>query len=74
MIYSQHDLNVQMDHFIGIDVGTGSARVCIIDSKGDIIGLASENIRLWQPEHGYYVRCQKSSPSLSLAHSRCVDC
>lgn len=28
----------------------------MIDGKGDIIGLASENIGLWQPEQGYYVR------------------
>ena len=40
---------------IGIDVGTGSARACIIDGKGDIVGMASENIGLWQPEQGYYV-------------------
>ena len=42
-------------HFIGIDVGTGSARACVINQKGDIVGLASENIGLWQPEQGYYV-------------------
>lgn len=51
----REDLQVQLDHFIGIDVGTGSARACIIDAQGDIVGLASENIGLWQPEHGYYV-------------------
>ncbi|KAJ5464690.1 sugar kinase [Penicillium daleae] len=50
----REDIQVQLDHFIGIDVGTGSARACIIDAKGDIVGLASENIGLWQPEHGYY--------------------
>ncbi|EPS30840.1 putative sugar kinase [Penicillium oxalicum] len=48
------DIQLHQDHFIGIDVGTGSARACIINSKGDIVGLASENIGLWQPEHGYY--------------------
>lgn len=51
----REDLAVHLDHYIGIDVGTGSARACIIDVKGDIVGLASENIGLWQPEHGYYV-------------------
>ena len=52
----REELQVQLDHYIGIDVGTGSARACIIDAKGDIVGLASENIGLWQPEHGFYVR------------------
>jgi hypothetical protein len=51
----RNDVFVQQDHFIGIDVGTGSARACIIDEKGDIVGLASKNIGLWQPETGYYV-------------------
>jgi hypothetical protein len=51
----QHDIHIQMDHYIGIDVGTGSARACIIDERGDIKGLASENIGLWQPQQGYYV-------------------
>ncbi|KAI0402167.1 Nup93/Nic96-domain-containing protein [Xylaria palmicola] len=42
------------DHYIGIDVGTGSARACLIDSSGDIKALASETIKLWQPQTGYY--------------------
>jgi len=51
----RNDVIVQMDHYIGIDVGTGSARACIINDKGDIVGLASKNIGLWQPETGFYV-------------------
>ncbi|KAI2471811.1 Pentulose kinase [Annulohypoxylon bovei var. microspora] len=43
-----------IDHYIGIDVGTGSARACLIDSSGDIKALASEAIKLWQPQQGYY--------------------
>ena len=59
-----NDLNIQTNHYVGIDVGTGSARACIIDPRGDIVGLASENIGLWQPEHGYYV-------STAIRHGRC---
>ncbi|KAI1269815.1 Nup93/Nic96-domain-containing protein [Xylariaceae sp. FL1019] len=44
----------EQDHYIGIDVGTGSARACLIDSAGDIKALASEPIKLWQPQTGYY--------------------
>lgn len=51
-----NELNPEKNHYIGIDVGTGSARACIMNDKGDIVGLASENIGLWQPETGYYVR------------------
>lgn len=53
---SQEEVPVNQYHYIGIDVGTGSARACIVNAKGDIVGLASENIGLWQPEHGFYVR------------------
>ncbi|GKZ73532.1 hypothetical protein AnigIFM50267_010462 [Aspergillus niger] len=53
-IDTRDEIQVRVDHYIGIDVGTGSARACIIDSKGDIVGLASENIGLWQPQQGYY--------------------
>jgi nuclear pore complex protein Nup93 len=48
------DIVIQ-DHFVGIDVGTGSARACLIDKTGDIKALASEPIKLWQPQTGYYV-------------------
>ena len=57
-----NELRPEQNNYIGIDVGTGSARACIMNDKGDILGLASENIGLWQPESGYYVRlpdCQK---------------
>lgn len=50
-----NEIHVHQDHYIGIDVGTGSARACIMNDKGDIVGLASENIGLWQPQTGYYV-------------------
>ena len=42
------------DYYIGIDVGTGSARACVIDDKGNIVGLASQDIKTWQPHPEFY--------------------
>ncbi|KAH7069709.1 D-ribulokinase [Paraphoma chrysanthemicola] len=44
----------QQNYYIGIDVGTGSARACVVNQSGDIVGLASKDIGLWQPKAGYY--------------------
>jgi ribulose kinase len=41
--------------YIGIDVGTGSARACIIDSNGEILAVASKAIQRWEPMPDYYV-------------------
>jgi nuclear pore complex protein Nup93 len=58
--HNGHHLTALQEHYIGIDVGTGSARACLIDSTGEIKALAAENIKLWQPATGYggthYVR------------------
>lgn len=59
-------------HFIGIDVGTGSARACIVNSAGDIVGLAAEEIGLWQPQQSYYVRLLLPSPLLSRTHTHAM--
>ncbi|THC89319.1 hypothetical protein EYZ11_011233 [Aspergillus tanneri] len=47
-------MQLQTSYYIGVDVGTGSARACIIDDTGDIVGLASENIALWHSQQVYY--------------------
>lgn len=51
----RNELHYTESHYIGIDVGTGSARACIMNSVGEIVGLHSEPIGLWQPQTGYYV-------------------
>jgi len=51
----RNELHPYVEHYIGIDVGTGSARACVMNDQGDIVGVASENIGLWQPQTGYYV-------------------
>lgn len=43
------------DHFLGVDVGTGSVRVCAIDSTGEILAVESRDIRTWHPRADYYV-------------------
>ncbi|KAK3079696.1 hypothetical protein LTS18_004117, partial [Coniosporium uncinatum] len=50
----RNEVHPYVEHYIGVDVGTGSARACIMNEKGDIVGLASQNIGLWQPQTGYY--------------------
>ncbi|KAL8675860.1 MAG: hypothetical protein Q9186_007546 [Xanthomendoza sp. 1 TL-2023] len=67
-----NELNPQMNNYIGIDVGTGSARACVINAKGDILGMASENIGLWQPDQGYYVTSVPSSEQSTNDIWRCI--
>src|SRR6478736_2773549 len=38
-----------MNYFIGIDVGTGSARAGIFDSRGRLLGAATQAIKMWKP-------------------------
>ena len=71
MSNGSHEARGGNEHYIGIDVGTGSARACIINSTGDIKAVASKNIHTWQPKPEYYVRPSwKASVTLQLMNYR----
>lgn len=42
------------EYYIGVDVGTGSARACVIDHKGEILALASKPIQKWSPKQDHF--------------------
>ena len=42
-----------MNYFLGIDVGTGSARVGIFDERGVLVGHAVEEIQTWKPKANF---------------------
>ena len=42
-----------MNFFLGIDVGTGSARVGIFDERGVLFGYAVEEIQTWKPRANF---------------------
>lgn len=51
-----------MEHYIGIDVGTGSARACIINANGDIVGEGSKATGRADPKHLIFVFTSKPEP------------
>jgi sugar (pentulose or hexulose) kinase len=59
-------MQIKTGYYIGIDVGTGSARACLIDHTGEIVSVASENIGLWQPEQDYYVCASSKTRTVLL--------
>ena len=55
------------DYFLGIDVGTGSARAGIFDLGGRMIGAASQPIQIWKPAPDHV---EQSSDDIWRACSR----
>ncbi|KAK9464057.1 uncharacterized protein V1516DRAFT_669439 [Lipomyces oligophaga] len=56
-------------YYVGIDVGTGSARACIIDNSGEILAMASKAIQQWNPRPNFY---NQSSDDIWAACCYCV--
>ena len=58
-----------MDYFIGIDVGTGSARAGIFDSNGKCLATAVKAIKMWTPQADY---AEQSSDDIWAVVCQCV--
>lgn len=56
-------------HFLGIDVGTGSARAGVFDRHGKMCGAASHPIRMWRPTQDHV---EQSSDDIWRACGRAV--
>jgi hypothetical protein len=45
----------RMDFYIGLDIGTGSIRACLIDGEGEILSVAIKDTKTWHERPDYYV-------------------
>lgn len=52
-------LEQKMIYYIGVDVGTGSARACLIDSMGNILSLAEKPIQREELKSTYITQSSK---------------
>ncbi|XP_011182758.1 FGGY carbohydrate kinase domain-containing protein [Zeugodacus cucurbitae] len=55
--------------FVGVDVGTGSARAALVDLKGKVLKQCVKTIQTWNPERDYY---EQSSQDIWSAVCHCV--
>lgn len=54
--------------FVGVDVGTGSARAALVSSEGKVENICVKNIKTWNPKSEFY---EQSSDDIWRA---CVEC
>lgn len=57
-------------NYIGVDVGTSSARACVVSETGSILATCVEEISIWNPKSDFY---QQSSTDIWNAVVRCIQ-
>lgn len=55
--------------YVGIDVGTGSARAALVNSSGHVIRSHVKEIKTWNPQPDHY---EQSSDNIWKAVCECV--
>ncbi|XP_017475035.1 PREDICTED: FGGY carbohydrate kinase domain-containing protein [Rhagoletis zephyria] len=56
-------------YFVGVDVGTGSARAALVDVKGTVLKQCVKAIKTWNPESDHY---EQSSEDIWRSVCHCV--
>lgn len=59
----------QDSYYIGVDVGTGSSRACLIDSNGQILSMETHPISKWEPKPDHF---NQSSQEIWQSVCECV--
>ena len=44
----------EMEHYVGVDVGTGSVRAALVANDGTVVQTAEEPIQIHTPQAGFY--------------------
>lgn len=48
-------MSTETDYYIGVDVGTGSARACLVSSKGSIRASNTQDTTTWRDPHDHRI-------------------
>lgn len=61
-------MSENMDFFVGVDVGTGSARAALVSQWGKVERVAVQEIKTWNPQVDFY---EQSSDDI---WNQCIKC
>ncbi|XP_044755227.1 FGGY carbohydrate kinase domain-containing protein [Coccinella septempunctata] len=60
---------MSLDFFIGVDVGTGSARAGLVSTEGKVVRSSVAKVRTWNPKSDFY---EQSSVDIWSACVKCI--
>ncbi|KWU47633.1 Pentulose kinase [Rhodotorula sp. JG-1b] len=66
-------MTADTSYYIGVDVGTGSARAALVSSQGDIVAESTYNTTTWRDDNDKDIFEQSSGQIWSCISSACQD-